>query len=138
MPACAGMTSAGRGGNLIVRPLSGHPRGRVLSPASVVVAVDAIETGRVAEDHACLGEARFAAKVEPGGGGLREVARGEVMVDLLPLLRGHKSPGGTVHAPEALKVAFAVLAIGQGGLVDHQHLARRAMDCLKQAELAVG
>jgi hypothetical protein len=46
MPACAGMTSAGRGGNLIVRPLSGHPRGRVVSPASLVVAVDAIEAGR--------------------------------------------------------------------------------------------
>jgi hypothetical protein len=106
--------------------------------ASVVVAVEAVEAGGVAEDHACLGEACLAAKVEPGGSGLREVAGGDVMVDLLPLVPGHEGPGGAVHAPESFEIALAVLAIGQGRLVDHQHLARRAVNCLKQVELAVG
>jgi hypothetical protein len=48
-----------------------------------------------------------------------------------------KVQAGAVHAPESFEIALAVLAVGEGRLVDRQHLARRAMDRLKQAELAV-
>ena len=66
-----------------------------------IVAVDAVETGRVAEDFACIRETRLAAERNPGRAHLGVVAGRHVMIDLRPLLVREEGPGGAIHAAEA-------------------------------------
>src|SRR5665648_1192773 len=106
--------------------------------ALAVVAVKSVKPGGIEKNLACLGEAGLAAKRQPGGGVLGQVAGGDVVVDLAPLLVREEGPSGPVDAPEARQIGLAILALGQGRLVDHRHVARGAADRSEQLALAVG
>ena len=51
-----------------------------------VIAVEAIEASRVEEKLCDIGETRFPAECEPGFRCFRQIARGDVVVDLRPFL----------------------------------------------------
>jgi len=51
-----------------------------------IIAVEAIEAGRVEEKLRDVGETRFMAKCEPGTSCFRQIARGDVVIDLRPFV----------------------------------------------------
>jgi hypothetical protein len=60
----------------------------MLAAASSVIAKDSIKAAWVEEDFTRDRKACLATEVEPCTSGFREVARGDVMIDLRPLLSG--------------------------------------------------